>query len=304
MESDFERRLKSGLEILSETLKPKIKKRLKSKHVEGMLVQKTNEAEFRKQIERLDNSLQIVQDVVDHKLPSLKYEIERELKNKADIVKFQAALDTKVDKDVIEKIIERINRMEEVTARLGGGGAGEMMGDEEAADEGDEELDENGDPSSPDSPKRKGPGSPVRGGGGMIGGVGKQVIEDIKKSIEDQEKKFQEMITNLSTTIDNNHRDNSKQINDNQFEIKRLEQEIAVIKKKAEMAALAAEAGGGGGGKISAAQQKFNEKVRERLEDIDQEVEKLQRIDFRLNKELVQKPYLYIDKVRDALDKE
>ena len=62
------------------------------------------------------------------------------------------------------------------------------------------------------------------------------------------------MITNLSTTIDNNHRDNSKQINDNQFEIKRLEQEIAVIKKKAEMAALAAEAGGGGGGKISAAQ--------------------------------------------------
>lgn len=71
------------------------------------------------------------------------------------------------------------------------------------------------------------------------------------------------------------------------------------------MERLAAEAGGGAGsGKISAAQQKFNEKVRERLEDIDLEVEKLQRIDFRLNKELVQKPYLYIDKVRDALDKE
>ena len=74
--------------MLHETLKPKIKKRMKRKHVEGMIVQKTNEAEFRKQIERLDNSLQIVQDVVDHKLPSLKYEIERELKNKADIVKF------------------------------------------------------------------------------------------------------------------------------------------------------------------------------------------------------------------------
>ena len=88
MESDFDRRLKSGIEMLSETLKPKIKKRMKKEMVEGMIVQKTNEAEFRKQIERLDNSLQIVQDVVDHKLPAMKYEIQRELKNKADIDKF------------------------------------------------------------------------------------------------------------------------------------------------------------------------------------------------------------------------
>lgn len=57
MQSDIDRRLKSGIEILGETLKPKIKKRLKREDVEGMLVQKTNEAEFRKQIERLDNSL-------------------------------------------------------------------------------------------------------------------------------------------------------------------------------------------------------------------------------------------------------
>ena len=153
--------------------------------------------------------------MVDHKLPSLKYEIERELKNKADIVKFQAALDTKVDKDYIEKIIERINKMEEITTRLGGGNSGEMMEDEGQEEDDNDDVDENGDPSSPDSPKKKGPGSPIRGGGGMVGGVGKQVIEDIKKSIEDQEKKFQEMITNLSTNIDNNHRDNSKLINDN-----------------------------------------------------------------------------------------
>jgi len=34
-----------------------------------------------------------------------------------------------------------------------------------------------------------------------------------------------------------------------------------------------------------------NENVRERLENLDREVERLIRIDFRLNKELVQKPY-------------
>lgn len=59
-----------------------------------------------------------------------------------------------------------------------------------------------------------------------------------------------------------------------------------------------------GGGKISGAQQEFNNMVRERLDDTEREVNRLQRIDFRLNKELVQKPYAYIDKIRDALDKE
>ena len=41
-----------------------------------------------------------------------------------------------------------------------------------------------------------------------------------------------------------------------------------------------------------------------KLDKHNSEIERLQRIDFRLNKELVQKPYLYIDKVKEALDKE
>jgi hypothetical protein len=80
--------------------------------------------------------------------------------------------------------------MEEITTRLGGGNSGEMMEDEQVEEEGvgEQEGEDDGDPDSPDSPKKKGPGSPVRGGGGgggMVGGVGKQAIEDIKKSIED-----------------------------------------------------------------------------------------------------------------------
>lgn len=40
------------------------------------------------------------------------------------------------------------------------------------------------------------------------------------------------------------------------------------------------------------------------MEDLDREVARLQRVDFRLNRELVAKPYQYIDKVKEALDKE
>lgn len=47
-----------------------------------------------------------------------------------------------------------------------------------------------------------------------------------------------------------------KLISDHTFELKRLEQEIASVRKKAELAALNAESGngGGGGGKINKAQ--------------------------------------------------
>ena len=44
--------------------------------------------------------------------------------------------------------------------------------------------------------------------------------------------------------------------------------------------------------------------MNEALKKHDSEIERLQRIDFRLNKELVQKPYQYIEKVKEALDKE
>lgn len=44
--------------------------------------------------------------------------------------------------------------------------------------------------------------------------------------------------------------------------------------------------------------------MRERLDDLDREVERLQRVDFRLNEKLVKAPYLYIDKVKEELNKE
>jgi hypothetical protein len=62
--------------------------------------------------------------------------------------------------------------------------------------------------------------------------------------------------------------------------------------------------GGGGGGKISNAQNLLNQEFNDAIGKIENEVKRLGRIDFRLNNELTQKPYLYIDKVKEALDKE
>jgi hypothetical protein len=60
----------------------------------------------------------------------------------------------------------------------------------------------------------------------------------------------------------------------------------------------------GGSGKISGAQQEFNILVGKKLEELKTDVDKLKRIDFRLNQELVSKPYAYIDKIKENLIKE
>lgn len=60
----------------------------------------------------------------------------------------------------------------------------------------------------------------------------------------------------------------------------------------------------GEGGGTSKAQQAFNSVVEKKLVEFSERIESLARMDKRLNKEQVQKPYDYINKVKDNLDKE
>jgi hemerythrin-like domain-containing protein len=48
----------------------------------------------------------------------------------------------------------------------------------------------------------------------------------------------------------------------------------------------------------------LNARVEAKLQDIVDEVTRLNRLDHRLNKEMVSKPYEYIDKVKQTIDKE
>lgn len=48
----------------------------------------------------------------------------------------------------------------------------------------------------------------------------------------------------------------------------------------------------------------INEDIYNKIEDHNDEITRLNRIDVRMNKELVQKPYLYIDRVKKELSDE
>ena len=89
---------------------------MKYHEIDEKLKGKVGMIEFMKQIERIDNGVQVFTDSVEYKLPALKYELERDLKNKADMNYVESKLSTKVDHEHMEKLIDRINKIEEMAA--------------------------------------------------------------------------------------------------------------------------------------------------------------------------------------------
>jgi hypothetical protein len=120
LEEDMDRRMKASVEQFILNIKPKIKKRLKITDLDKKLIAKVNHNEFMKQIERMDNSIQIVTNVIEHKIPAFRFEIERELINKASMDQVNKVLETKADKDLLDKLLDRMNKMEEITTKIGG----------------------------------------------------------------------------------------------------------------------------------------------------------------------------------------
>lgn len=102
LENTFDERMKRELEKLHDRMKPKIKKRVKMKQIESKLLTKTNLHIFNKEVSRLDDKLQLLQDTVDHKLPAMEYKFERELNNKASAADVESLTETKADKEFVD----------------------------------------------------------------------------------------------------------------------------------------------------------------------------------------------------------
>jgi hypothetical protein len=102
MEATMDERLKRELDKLHDRLKPSIKKRIKMKHIESKLLTKTNVVEFNKTVQRLDDKIQLLGDQVDYKLPSMEYEFDRKIANKAEKKYVDDMIDTKVDKTFVD----------------------------------------------------------------------------------------------------------------------------------------------------------------------------------------------------------
>ena len=117
LENQLQDRIKREIQLLDERMRPKIKKRLKMKDVEAKMTGKVNYIEFNKQLERIDNNVTIFSDKVEYRLPAMEKQFTDMIEKKANISQVDEALDTKVDKEFMDKLIERINAIEEVAAQ-------------------------------------------------------------------------------------------------------------------------------------------------------------------------------------------
>ena len=86
LEAQMHDRLKKEVNSLEDRLKPKIKKRLKEEVLTSRLLGKVDSHDFKKHVERLDNSMQVLGDKVEYRLPAMDYEFKRSLTVKADRV--------------------------------------------------------------------------------------------------------------------------------------------------------------------------------------------------------------------------
>ena len=74
---------------------------------------KVDSVEFNKQLERINNNVTVFSNKVEFRLPAMELDFNRRIGNKADIEQVNKALATKVDKEFLDTIFERMNGMEE-----------------------------------------------------------------------------------------------------------------------------------------------------------------------------------------------
>jgi hypothetical protein len=139
--------------------------------------------------------------------------------------------------------------------------------------------------------------------------ITKAQFDEQRKRLEDINRHLNAQIEKLSSR---NHKimdDLKKELDNHKFEIKECQNLVDTNKAHADkklkqLDDKIKQEAVGKDGSVSKAQKDFNRKMESTVDDVIEQVNRLQRLDHRLNKELVNKPYAYIDKVKDNLDQE
>ena len=69
--------------------------------------------EFQTQIGRINNDLSVIADIVEVKLPAVERSLMSEMAKKAGSKEIEEMGDRKADKEIIDKLVERLNKIEE-----------------------------------------------------------------------------------------------------------------------------------------------------------------------------------------------
>ena len=113
LEDQIKERLQRDLTILQDKVRQKVKKRLKKEEIKEFIRQKVDRNEYKKNTDRIEGVVQVLNDRVDNELPAFKIDILNALKSKAEKSEVLTQLETKVDKELVSGLVDRVNIMEE-----------------------------------------------------------------------------------------------------------------------------------------------------------------------------------------------
>ena len=198
-----------------------------------------------------------------------------------------------MDLQLFEGLVDRMNKFEEVMTKKRSSSPAKGK-----SNNSDEEFEEDGSPSS--IKKGEEPGFDI---GEDSEEMRKQseAMDALRKKIDDQDSKFQQMIEKMQVQINDQHFEAKKTANDQLQKLEKIEGDFQSYKK---MMDEDDGAGGGGGTKASAQQRRHNDEMSARMQAAEDELEKLNKLDFRIKSEYISKPYQYIDRVKKELMKE
>jgi hypothetical protein len=86
--------------------------------LEHQMKKKVDRVDYQKQLQAVSDHLDFIDAKVETRIPAMQNELRSGLKQKVNVDDMDVALDKKADKDMLSQVIDRLNKMEEVSQRL------------------------------------------------------------------------------------------------------------------------------------------------------------------------------------------
>lgn len=216
-------------------------------------------------------------------MPAMEMKLINMISEKANKEKTEATLELKEDKVYTEAMNKRLMQLEETVEKLN-----QMMN----PDQGDDEKDGEGDGKTKTGAPKK-----------MT--VSIEQFNALSMKVDFNERKLTEMIASMQNRLTAFDDKTSETFIEHKKMIEELEKKVKAMEKSQMLMAAAGSSGAADeDDKDAGMGAEIFKEIEQRLDKHDTEIERLLRVDFRLNKELVQKPYDYINKVKEELSSE
>ena len=113
LRNEMEIRYELALKQFYDKMKVRMEDHVTKEELDERLYEKLHKREFEKHFERLNSTASTLETTVVNAIPAMKYELKEGLKGKADQRELEKMKQEKAGLDMVVRLVERINNLEE-----------------------------------------------------------------------------------------------------------------------------------------------------------------------------------------------